>query len=99
MSKKFDIHTLSELARITLSEDEENALATDLEKILAYVDTLEELDTSSVEPTSHVLQIENVFREDTAREQSTADEVLNCLPEARREGRFFKVPKIIEDQR
>jgi aspartyl-tRNA(Asn)/glutamyl-tRNA(Gln) amidotransferase subunit C len=99
MSKKFDIHTLSELARINLSEDEKDALATDLAKILDYVEALDELDTARVEPTSHVLHIENVFRDDCAIEQGTAAELLHVLPGSRKEGRFFRVPKIIEDQR
>jgi len=97
MSKKFDITTLSNLARINLSDEEKGALSQDLENILEYVDKLGEIDTSSVEPTSHVLNIENVYREDESTKTSAADAVLEVLPENRKEGRFFKVPKIIAD--
>jgi len=97
MSKKFNITTLSNLARINLSAEEKSSLTGDLEKILDYVDKLDELDTSDIEPTSHVLNIENVYREDRVVNQRTADEVLKVLPGERKEGRFFQVPKVIED--
>jgi aspartyl-tRNA(Asn)/glutamyl-tRNA(Gln) amidotransferase subunit C len=97
MSKKFDINTLSRLARINLSDAEKEAISQDLENILAYVDKMNELDTAHIEPTSHVLNIENVFREDEARLTNAAEYVLDVLPEHRKDGRFFKVPKIIAD--
>jgi len=97
MSKKFDINTLSELARINLSDSDKKTLTGDLEKILDYVDKLDELDTKAIEPTSHVLNIENVYREDVVKDQNAADEVLTVLPDSRKDGRFFKVPKIIEE--
>ncbi len=97
MAKKFDITTLSTLSRINLSDDEKVSLGQDLENILEYVDKLSEIDTSSVEPTSHVLNIENVYRDDEARKTNAAEAVLEALPDNRKEGRFFKVPKVIAD--
>ncbi len=92
---KFDINTLSNLARISLSDEEKESLSKDLNNILEYVDTLNELDTSSIEPTSHVLNIEDVYREDKAVKTGAASKVLEVLPEHRKEGSFFKVPKVI----
>ena len=66
MASKIDIHRVAQLARLNLKPEETVKLSEDLENILAYVDQLQELDTKNVEPTSHVLPIENVFRKDAA---------------------------------
>ena len=97
MNNQFDITTLSDLSRIHLSEEEKDSLSRDLENILTYVKKLDEVDTSSVQPTSHVLNIENVFREDQTKKTGAADTLLENLPDERKDGRFFKVPKIITD--
>jgi len=93
MSQKFDIDSIAKLARVSLKPDEKVKLAGDLEKILGYIDELSKLDTKNVEPTSHVLPIENVFRDDVVKPSKVRDEVLDHAP--KREGSFFKVPKII----
>lgn len=95
MASKIDIKQVADLARLNLKPEEKDKLSKDLESILAYVDQLQELDTKSVEPTSHVLPIENVFRKDEARPASVREQVLEHAP--KREGSFFKVPKVIED--
>ncbi len=84
------------LARIKLQEGEKKKLSQDFEKILGYVKKLDELKTQDVLPTSHALQIENVFREDEAKPQTVFEDALKHAPE--REGRFFKVPKVIEGE-
>lgn len=94
MSQKINIDPIAELARLHLKPNEREKLAKDLESILAYVDQLKELNTDRVEPTSHVLPIENIFRKDEAKPSNVRDEVLNHAP--KRESNFFKVPKIIE---
>ena len=91
---KIDIQQIAELARLNLKPEERAKLSKDLEAILAYVDQLKELNTEKVEPTSHVLPLENVFREDRAKLSGVRDQVLERAP--KREGKFFKVPKIIE---
>ena len=93
MSRKIDIDQVAELARLNLKPEERKKLAEDLEHILAYVDQLQELDTKNVPPTSHVLAMENVFRPDRTKASDVRDEVLNHAP--KREGKFFKVPKVI----
>ena len=52
------------LAKLELSDTEKEAAKTDMEKMLDYIDTLNELDTSGIEPMSHVFPVNNVFRED-----------------------------------
>jgi aspartyl-tRNA(Asn)/glutamyl-tRNA(Gln) amidotransferase subunit C len=91
---KIDIDQIAELARLNLKPEERAALSKDLESILTYVEQLQELDVDKVEPTSHVLPIENVFRKDVAKPAQIRDQVLEHAP--KREGKFFKVPKVIE---
>lgn len=92
----FEIEQIAELARLSLKPEEKARLKKDLESILAYVEQLKTVPTEAVEPTSHVLNLENVFREDSVRPSAVRDEVLKHAPE--REGNFFKVPKIIEQE-
>jgi len=93
----FSIDDLAALARIELGDSEKKKLAGDLANILKYVEQINELDLEDVEPTSHVLDIENVFREDKVVEQpEVAKDVIKALPEDAKEGPFFKVPKVIE---
>ena len=94
MAKEFDIDALAMLAKIRLAPDEKAGLSADLEKILRYVAELRALDVTNVEPTTHALKMENVFRKDEAKPCSVRDQVLNHAP--KREGSFFKVPKVVE---
>ena len=94
MPHKIDIDQIAELARLNLKPHERAKLAKDLEKILAYVDQLQELNTEKVEPTSHVLALENVFRADRVRPSEIHEAVLKYAP--KREEKFFKVPKVLE---
>ncbi len=90
----FDIDKIAELARLNLKPEEKAKLAGELSAILQYVKKLEALDTKSVEPTSHVLNIENVFREDEPKPSNVRDAALGHAP--LREGKFFKVPKVVD---
>ncbi|MBI4373061.1 MAG: Asp-tRNA(Asn)/Glu-tRNA(Gln) amidotransferase subunit GatC [Candidatus Omnitrophica bacterium] len=96
MPHKINIEQVAELARLNLKPEERAALSKDLESILAFVDRLQELNTDQVQPTSHVLAIENVFRKDVAKPSQIREAVLKHAP--KREGKFFKVPKVIEGQ-
>lgn len=88
------VRHVARLARLALSEEETALFEKQLSDILTYVETLNRLDTTGVEPTSHVLEIRNVFREDEVRSSLSAEEAVANAPE-RRES-FFRVPKIIE---
>ena len=92
----FQIEQIAQLARLSLKPEEKAKLQKDLESILAYVEQLKAVPTDLVEPTSHVLNLENVFREDKAHPSEVRDDVLKRAPE--REGNFFKVPKVIEQE-
>ena len=89
----FEIEQIAELARLSLRPEEKAKLKKDLESILAYVEQLKTVPTDSVEPTSHVLNLENVYRPDEVRPSDIREEVLKHAP--LREGNFFKVPKVI----
>ena len=83
------------LARIALSDEDVDRYCSQLELILSYISKLNELDTSSVPPTSHVLaNLKNVFRKDNIKPSLAADEALGNAPS--QEDGLFKVPKIIE---
>ena len=84
----------AKLARMKLSKDEMGPLSLQLGAILKYVEKLNKVDISNIEPTSHVLPLKNVFREDKARPSLKPDEALKNAPV--KEGDFFKVPRIIE---
>lgn len=82
------------LARLDLSPAEEERLRGDLNDILGYVDKLNQLDTSAVEPTAQVGEAGTPVREDSVTNDPAPEEMLANAPA--REGLFFKVPKIIE---
>ena len=94
MISKDNVKYVADLARIHLREEEIEHLTTDLEKILQYINKLDTLDVGQIEPTSHVLPIKNVLREDKVRPSLTQEEVLKFSVE-KKDG-AFKVPKVIE---
>ncbi len=89
-----DVAYVANLARLALNEEEIKRLGSQLEKVLEYINKLNEVDTGPVEPTSHVLPMKNVAREDVNKTSLDISEVLKNAPS--REGNFFKVPKVIE---
>lgn len=91
---EFKIDKVAELARLNLKTGEKQKLEKELGAILDYVKKLDALDTSAVEPTSHVLNMENVFRPDEVKSSDAASKALPHAPET--EGAFFKVPKIVQ---
>lgn len=81
------------LAKLELSGEEKENAKSDMEKMLDYIDTLNELDTDGIEPMSHVFPVKNVFREDVVTNgDGSADTLLNA-PLQKDQG--FKVPKTI----
>ena len=81
------------LAKLELSPEEAEAAKRDMEAMLDYVDQLNELDTTGVEPMSHVFPVYNVFREDVVTNGDGSKETLANAP-SRKDG-GFKVPKTI----
>ena len=89
-----DIEKVARLARLELSDEEKSTFGSQLEQILTYMEQLNGLDTSGVEPTSHAIPVYNVFREDEVRSSLPQEEVLAVAPDE--EDGHFKVPRIIE---
>ncbi len=82
------------LAKLELSAQEREQAKKDIGRMLDYIDKLNELDTSQVEPLSHVFPVHNVFREDVVTNQDQRDVILANAP-ACKDG-SFKVPKTVE---
>jgi len=91
---KMDIEKVARLARLELSEEEKGTFGNQMEQILTYMEQLNRLDTTGVEPTSHAIPIYNVFREDEVKSSLPQEEVLAIAPDE--ENGHFKVPRIIE---
>lgn len=89
-----DVEHIAHLARLRLTPEEKAKFGAQLNSILTYVDKLNELDTAGVEPTSHVLALSDVMREDKVRISLSRDEALMNAPD--RSDDFYRVPKIIE---
>jgi len=89
-----DVEKIAKLAKLEFGREEEEKFTYQLAQIVAYVEKLNELDTENVPPTSHVLDIKNVMREDKAESWLTQEEALANAP-AQKTG-FFSVPKVIE---
>ena len=89
-----DVHHLAQLSSLQLDDGEAEALRTDLEGILGYIDQLSELDTSGVEPTYQVTDLQNVWREDEVDTYGIErDALLTLAPES--EDNQIKVPKVL----
>ena len=91
---KMDIEKVARLARLELSEEEKVTFGDQLEQILNYMEQLNRIDTTGVEPTSHAIPIHNVYREDEVKHSLSQEEVLAIAPDE--EDGHFKVPRIIE---
>ena len=89
-----EVNHVAKLARLELSDQEAAFFQKDLNSILDYVETLKDLDTDHVSPMSHVLEINNVWRDDRPRDQKETEPLLENAP--MREKGYYKVPKILE---
>ena len=81
------------LAKLELSEKEKEEAKADMEKMLDYIDVLNELDTDGIEPMSHVFPVNNVFREDVVTNGDGSGDILANAPLMKDQS--FKVPKTI----
>ncbi len=89
-----EVHRVAMLARLSLTAEEEERLTEQLDKILLYMEKLNELDTEGVEPLAHVIDIVNAFREDRVDQRFDTETLMANAPA--RDDSFLKVPKIIE---
>ncbi|MCC5913211.1 MAG: Asp-tRNA(Asn)/Glu-tRNA(Gln) amidotransferase subunit GatC [Balneolaceae bacterium] len=92
---KEDVHYVANLARLQLKDEEAEGLKEDMNKILGYMEKLEELDTENVEPLEHVTEVTaSKFRKDEAKEPLSHDDALKNAPDA--DSDYFRVPRVIE---
>lgn len=89
-----DVLRLAQLSSLQLSDDEIAALQTDLGNILGYIEQLGELDTTGVEPTYQVTDLENVWRDDVVQTAAADREALLALAPAQQDNQI-KVPKVL----
>lgn len=89
-----NVRHVAKLSRLNLTSAEEELMTEQLNAILHYAEKLNELDTDDVEPTTHVLHVSNVLREDEVCPSLTLEQVMHNAPEE--EDGQFKVPAILE---
>ncbi|MES2572847.1 MAG: Asp-tRNA(Asn)/Glu-tRNA(Gln) amidotransferase subunit GatC [Verrucomicrobiota bacterium] len=94
MSASFDVRYTAKLARLNLSEEEIAKFQAQLSHVLKYVEKLNEVDISNVEPTAHTSPIYNVFRADEPKPWLEPEQALANAP--RQANQLFIVPKVIE---
>ena len=94
MITKETVQYIASLSRLHISEDKVEGMRKNLEDILGYVDKLGRLNVDNVKPTTHVLQIQNVFREDQVRPSLKQQDVMTLAVE--HHNGSFKVPRVIE---
>lgn len=91
---KVSVDYVARLARLNIPEQEKELFGKQLENILDHIEKLNELDTKDIEPTSHVLSMSNVMREDKPGESLSKEDALMNAPD--HTDKFYRVPKIIE---
>jgi len=89
-----DVEHVAKLARLDLTDEEKEQFTEQLNAILKYVSKLNELETTNVEPTSHVLPLANVMREDEIRPSWPLEQVMANAPDE--EDGQFKVPAVLD---
>ncbi len=87
------VENVAFLSRLKLTENEIEKMQQDMSAILDFIETINELDTTGIEPTSHVLDLKNVFREDEVGECMPNEEIMELAPESS-DGSIV-VPKVI----
>ncbi|MFP4589398.1 MAG: Asp-tRNA(Asn)/Glu-tRNA(Gln) amidotransferase subunit GatC [Candidatus Bipolaricaulota bacterium] len=94
MIKDEQIRRIEKLAQLRLTSEERENMKEELGQILDYFEKLEELDTQDVDPLMHILDVENVLREDELEEPISQERALENAPQAARG--FFEVPKVVD---
>jgi aspartyl-tRNA(Asn)/glutamyl-tRNA(Gln) amidotransferase subunit C len=91
---KEEVEHLAKLANLELSEEEREEFTQQLDEFLQYATKVNEIDTTEIKPTSHVVFLKNVLREDSIKESLPQEIALSNAP--KQERAHFKVPKVIE---
>ena len=90
-----DIKTVASLSRLKIREDETAEVMGQLDKFLTYVENLQSIDTTNIEPTTYALPMQNVFREDKVKNSLDRELALSNAP--LQEDGYFKVPRVLEE--
>lgn len=93
MISKDDVKKIARLSRLEIQEHEIEKFTGQMNQILDFIASLNKLDTSNIEPTSHANMMGTAFREDLLVDSQISELVLETAPDA--EDHFFKVPKVI----
>lgn len=93
---KKDVEHIAKLANLKFDESEIEKLTSEMNNILLYMEKLNEVDTSAVEPLSHPVEMNNVFREDVVQKSISTEEALKNAPS--KDDKYFHVPKVIGDK-
>jgi aspartyl-tRNA(Asn)/glutamyl-tRNA(Gln) amidotransferase subunit C len=96
MIDRDQVRKVAHLARLELTEPEEETFTTQLSGILDYFEQLSQLDVTDVVPTTRAIDVSNVTRVDALNPYPDREAILDCAPD--RDGDFFKVPKIINPE-
>ncbi|MDF1612875.1 MAG: Asp-tRNA(Asn)/Glu-tRNA(Gln) amidotransferase subunit GatC [Stygiobacter sp.] len=91
--KKEDVKYIASLAKLKFDENEIEKFTEQFNEIISYIEKLNELDTSNVEPLAHPFESNNVFRNDELKKSASTEEALKNSPSKTEE--FFRVPKVI----
>jgi aspartyl-tRNA(Asn)/glutamyl-tRNA(Gln) amidotransferase subunit C len=94
MPTDVDVKYVAHLARLKLTQAEEDKFGAQLKSILGYIEKLNELDVTQIEPTAHAVPLVNVFRQDVCRPSISNEDALRNAP-GKADGLFI-VPKIVE---
>ncbi|MGO9614300.1 MAG: Asp-tRNA(Asn)/Glu-tRNA(Gln) amidotransferase subunit GatC [Dissulfurispiraceae bacterium] len=85
---------IAQLSKLSLSEEEIDIFSNQLSTIMEYMEQLNGLNTGGIDPTSHVIPLQNVMRDDELVPSLQQDDALKNAPDTSR--RFYRVPRIIE---
>lgn len=88
------LRRVAHLARLEVKETEEEALLASLTEVLTWMEQLNEIDTTGVEPLTHLSETVNALREDMARQTITHEQALTSAPH--HDADYFRVPKVLE---
>ncbi len=88
------INNLANLARLRFSEEEKAAIRTDLQRMIAFVEKLQEVDTAGTAPLLHMTDVMDAYREDEVKGSMQKTTALANAPDASQD--YFKVPKVIK---
>ena len=91
---KQDVEYVAALAQLSPDEETKDRLVREMGEILGYMDKLNELDTTGIEPTMHAIPITNVFRDDVVTPGLERDQALTNAPKS--DGEYFLVPRILD---